>query len=166
MKDKPDSPFDVNSNKRDFQKVAEVLMLECNNPKNLFKVLKGVAAKLKLSNPKYRRIDTMNSAVQTKLLKYEGAEDFLMLLGFKQSALNQSFWICDMDQPPLSVLEAAIDVCNDCLLKCNQKRATIDMIKKFSKQELRSNKKRRKKRSSRKGKSKQKKRVSFKRKNH
>jgi len=136
LKNKPDSPFDVQSTPRDFQKVAEILMLECNNPKNLFKVLKGVCAKLKLPNPKYRRIDTQNHAVQQKLLRFDGAEDFLILLGFKQTINAPNFWVCDMDQPPLSVLEAAITVCNDCLLKCNQKQATIDMLKKFSKNDL------------------------------
>ena len=133
LKLRPDSPFDVASSQREFHKVSEILMLECNNPKNLFKVLKGVCAKLKLENPKYRRIDSMNSAVQHKLLRFEGVEEFLMLLGYKK--INKH-WVCDMDQPPLSVLESAINVCNDCLLKCNQKRATIDMIKKFSKHDL------------------------------
>merc|ERR1712228_198346 len=121
LKAKPDSPFDVSSTQKDF-----------------LKVVKGVCAKLKLANPKYRRIDTNNRAIRQKLLRYEGADEFLTLLGFKQSTDAHKFWICDMDQPPLSVLESAINICNDCLLKCNHKRATIDMIKKFSKHDLKS----------------------------
>merc|ERR1712087_257715 len=97
-----------------------------------------------MGNPKYRRIDTNNRAIRQKLLRYEGADEFLTLLGFKQSTDAHKFWICDMDQPPLSVLESAINICNDCLLKCNHKRATIDMIKKFSKHDLKSSKNKKK----------------------
>eukprot|EP01084_Bolivina_argentea_P275738 470319_1 len=141
LKAKPDSPFDVSSTRSDFEKVAEVLMLECNNPKNLFRILKGVASKLKLPNPKYRRIDTQNSFLQNKLLRFDGAEEFLRLLGFGQSTNNQNIWYCERDQPPLSVLDCATNVCNDCLLKCNNKRATVDMLKKFSKNDSKKKKK-------------------------
>ena len=144
LKSSPDCPFDIASTAKDFQKVSELLMLECNNPKNLFKVLKGIAAKLKFDNATYRRIDTQDAEVRGKLLRFEGAEEFLNLLGFEQINNNHGILDCELNQPPLSVLDAAIGVCNDCLLKCNQKRATIDMIKKFGRGDLKKGKKRRK----------------------
>ena len=141
FKVKADSPFDIASTAKDFQKVAELLMLECNNPKNLFKILKGIAAKLKFDNATYRHIDTADFEIRTKLLRFEGTEEFLNLLGFQAVHSSPQVLECDGDQPPLAVLDAAIGVCNDCLLKCNQKRATIDAIKRFGRGDLKKKKK-------------------------
>eukprot|EP01084_Bolivina_argentea_P116104 206354_1 len=127
----PDSPSDISSTNKDFANVSSTFMLKHNNPKHLFEILKIICMKLKLPNPKYRIIDTMNSIAQNKLFTFDGANDFLTLLGFAHN--NQDFMLrLPIKQPPLSVLESAIDVCNHFLLQCNQRPSIIDTIKKFS----------------------------------
>ena len=146
LKPEPTQPWDVSSTVQDFETVSNILMLGCNNPKSLFKVIKGVCMKLKLDDPKYRIMNPANSQVQSKLLRYEGTDEFLYLLGFEKRD-NDGVLKCPNDQPPLSVINNAIHVCDIMLTRCIQKRAAIDMIKMFSQS---SNKKKRSKKLSKK----------------
>ena len=132
LKQYPDGPFDVRSTEADFYKASELIMASCNNPRGIFKVLKGVCSKLRHNDPKYRVIDPVNPAVQKKLFNYEGTDDFLKYLGFMPDESTQC-WICPDDQPPLIVLSAGINVCNELIIKCNEKRSKITEIRKFSK---------------------------------
>ena len=138
LKAHAESPFDVSTTKDEFESCCETLMLSCNNPRNLFCVLNGIAKKLHFSNPMYRTIGTKKSMVRFKLLKY-GVQEFLQVLGYETRGTTSRIALL-MDQPPLDVLTAAQEVYQEFITRCDRKRSAIDAIKMFSPKELRSTK--------------------------
>ncbi|ETO09333.1 hypothetical protein RFI_28054, partial [Reticulomyxa filosa] len=66
-----------------------------------------------------------------RLMKYEGIDEYLQLLGYEPDS-NSSFWICPDDQPPLSVIASAVQVCNEYIVQCTKRRHAVEAIKMFS----------------------------------
>lgn len=131
LKEIPDSPYDVNTTQREFANTCTIIQLGCNNPHKLFKVLKAMTMKLFLNDMKYRLLSAKSNRIRVKLLNYEGVEEFLFQLGFKLKDNGEKLE-CPIDQPPLCVLDAAVNVCNDYIQKCSRRRAVIDMIKRYN----------------------------------
>eukprot|EP01084_Bolivina_argentea_P028616 53159_1 len=128
LKEFPDSPFDINTTRREFNNCALTIQLGCNNPHKLFKILHAMVGKLYLNTMKYRSLNLNSSKIKTKLLQYEGVDEFFNLLGFEQ---HDSKLECDLYQPPLSVLKDAINIITKFIDKTGRKRGIVDMIKKF-----------------------------------
>merc|ERR1719491_2198911 len=125
----PSSPFDVRTSAAEFSMCLRCIQSAYNNPRGLFKVLRDVATKLKLSAPKYRLLDPANPAVQRKGLQRHGLTDksgpdavleFFRLLGFVTD-IESGVMKCPRSQPPLSVIDAATTVCARYIEKCNGK---------------------------------------------
>jgi len=125
----PSSPFDVRTSAAEFSMCLRCIQSAYNNPRGLFKVLRDVATKLKLSAPKYRLLDPANPAVQRKVLQRHGLTDksgpdavleFLRLLGFVTD-IESGVMKCPRSQPPLSVIDAATTVCARYIEKCKGK---------------------------------------------
>ena len=131
LKEQPDSPYDVNTTQREFANTAQVIVVGCNNPHKLFKILKAMTMKLFLNDMKYRVLSAKSNRLRVKLLNYDGVEEWLGQLGFKLKD-NGNKLQCPIDQPPLCVLDDAVHVCNDFISKCSRRRAVIDTIRRFN----------------------------------
>ncbi len=72
---------------------------------------------LRFANPIYRKIDTRNPTVRNKLMKYEGVDEFLRLVGYEPDPYG-SYLVCPAQQPPICVIEDGVKVLNAKLGEC------------------------------------------------
>jgi len=91
------------------QKAANYILHKHPDGILCFKTLQTICGKLYTRVEKYRVLWVQHTAVQKKLVSFDGAMDFLRLLGFNLDKGQQKF-VCKLEDPEESLLDEAMEI--------------------------------------------------------
>jgi len=99
----------INPLHRRLQEAADYIYSRHPDGKKVFETLLTISTNLYNREERYRELWVDTSTVRERLLSYDGALDFLKLLGFKLDDRQVKF-ICDISDPEDSLLDKAVEV--------------------------------------------------------
>jgi len=115
--------FEVESSSK-LQQAANYILLKHPDGILCFKTLQTICEKLYTRIEKYRVLWVHHTAVQNKLLSFDGAMEFLRLLGFNLDE-GQEKYVCKLEDPKKQLLDEALKIIKKVIERLDRPKGSV-----------------------------------------